>query len=105
MHSSSVKTVTCGVPQCLILGILLFFLYINDLQSIFSKSALHHFPDDTNLLFPDKKLDPIESVTNHELELLVEWLQSNKLSLNETKTEVIIFRSPWKHLPREPDIG
>ena len=31
-------------------------------------------------------------------------MQSNKLSLNETKTELIIFRSPWKHLPGEPDI-
>ena len=39
-----------------------------------------------------------------QLKLLVQWLRSNKLSLNETKTELIIFRSPWKHLPREPDI-
>ena len=31
-------------------------------------------------------------------------MRSNKLSLNETKTELIIFRSPWNHLPREPDI-
>ena len=28
----------------------------------------------------------------------------HKLSLNETKTELIIFRSPWKHLPRQQDI-
>ena len=31
--------------------------------------------------------------------LLVKWK-----SLNETKTELIIFRSPWKHLQHEPDI-
>ena len=102
-HSSSVKTVTCGVPQGSTLGPLLFLLYINDLQSVFSKSIAHHFADDTNLLFPAKKLGTIESVINHELKLLVQWLQSNKLSLNETKTELIIFRFPWKHLPREPD--
>ena len=35
---------------------------------------------------------------------LVQWLRSNILSLNETKTELIIFRSPWKHFRREPDI-
>ena len=103
-HSSSVKTVTCGIPQGSKLGPLLFLLYINDLQSVFSKSIIHYFADDTNLLFSAKKLGTIESAINHELKLLVQWLRSNKLSLNETKTELIIFRSPWKHLPREPDI-
>ena len=36
---------------------------------------------------------------------LVQWLRGKKLSLNETKTELIIFRSPWKQLQWEPDIG
>ena len=54
-HSSSVKTVTRGVRQGSTLGPLLFFLYINDLQSVFSKSVVHHFADDTNVLFPAKK--------------------------------------------------
>ena len=51
-----------------------------------------------------KKLGTIESVINHELKPLVQWLRSNKLFLNETKTELIVFRFPWKHLTREPDI-
>ena len=63
----------------------------------------HYFVDDTNL-FPAKKLGTIESVINHDLKLLIQCLQSNKLYLNETKTELIIFRSPWKHLPHKPDI-
>ena len=102
--SSSLKEVTCGVPQGSTLGPLLFLVYINDLQTIFSKSIVHHFADDTNLLYPNKKLGSIESVMNQELKLLVQWLRSNKLSLNEAKTELIMFRSPWNHLPREPDI-
>ena len=101
---SSVKTITRGVSQGSTVGPLLFLLYINDLQSAFANSVVHHFTDDTNLLFPAKKLGTIKSFINHELKLLDQWLQSNKLSLNETKTELIVFRSPWKHLPREPDI-
>ena len=85
-HYTSVKTVTCGVPQGSTLGPLLFLLYINNLQSVFSKCVVHHFADNTKLLFSAKKLGAIESVINHELKLLVQWFQSRK------------------HLPREPDI-
>ena len=101
-HSFSVTPVICGVPQGSLLGLLLFLLYITDLQSLFSKSVVHHFANDTNLLFPAEKLGTTESVINHELKVLVQWLRSNKLSLNESKTELITFRYPWKHLPREP---
>lgn len=58
---------------------------------------------ESNLLFLAKKLETTESVINHELELLVQWLRNNILSLNDTKTEFIIFRSSWRHLLREPD--
>ena len=84
-HCSITKQVICGVPQGSTLGPLLFFAYINNVQGAFAKSIIHHFADDTNLLFPAKKLGTIESVVNHELNLLSLWLQSNKLSLNETK--------------------
>ena len=83
---------------------LLFLVYINDLQHPFSKSIIHHSADDTNLLFLAIKLDTIKSVVNHELQFLSQWLQSNTLSLNTTKTELIRFRSLQKILPQEPDI-
>ena len=79
-------------------------MYINDLQGVFSKLIIHYFEDDTNLLFPTKKLGTIDSVVNHKLKLISQWLRSNKLSVNETKTELIIFRFSRKDLPREPDI-
>ena len=63
-----------------------------------------YFADDTNLLFPAKKLATTESTVNHELKCLSQQLRSNKLKcLIETKTEMI-FRSPSKNLPRELDI-
>ena len=41
---------------------------------------------------------------SHEVKLLLaQCLGSNKLFLNEGKTELIIFRSPWKQLPCDLD--
>ena len=84
----SVKTVTFGVPQGSTSCSFHFLLYINDLQSVFLKSVVNHFPDNTNFLFPAKKLGTIEFIINHRLKLLVQWLRSNKSSLNETRTEL-----------------
>ena len=71
------KQVTSGVPQGSILGPMLFPVYIHDLQGAFSELIIHHFVDDTNFLFPARKLGTIESVVNHELRLLSQWLRNN----------------------------
>lgn len=90
---SSKQSITCSMPQGSTLGPLLFLLYINDLNHAFSKCVVHHFADDTNLIFASKKKETLETVMNHELKILVEWLKANIFSLNESKTELIIFHS------------
>ena len=39
---------------------------------------------------------------NADLRVLVSWLKANKISLNASKTEFVIFRSPWKRLDSIP---
>ena len=46
---------------------------------------MHHFADDTNLLFGKKCRYEMSCVMNDELKLLTDWLRANKLSLNESK--------------------
>ena len=89
---SALEVVTCGVPQGSTLGPLLFLIYINDLNEVFNNITVHHFADDTNLIFASKNPSTIETVMNFELKHLVNWLKDNKLSLNVSKTELIIFR-------------
>ena len=92
--TSSNLNVTCGVPQGSILGPLLFIIYINDMHHALDKSKVHHFADDTNLLYSHKDPQVIRITMNNELKLLYEWLCANRLSLNVDKTEFIIFRPP-----------
>ena len=91
-YDSTPQDITHGVPQGSGLGLLLFILFINDLHTSVKTSKVHHFADDTNLLFINKSLKMINKLINHDLVLLVQWLRANKISLNASKTELVLFR-------------
>ena len=90
--------ICCGVPQGSILGPLLFTFYINDMHQAVTSSKMHHFADDTNILFSNKNQKLIAKILNKELKFVFEWLCANGLSINVTKTEFIIFKPPKKPL-------
>jgi hypothetical protein len=87
-----------GVPQGSILGPLLFLIYINDLHESIKFCSTRHFADDTNLLLANKSLKKIRKCLNFDLRFLSKWLRANKISLNSSKTELIIFKHPIKQL-------
>ena len=97
--NSDPEKVLYGVPQGSVLGPLLFIIFINDLNVFIKSSKVHHFADDTKLLLIKKSLKQINKLINHDLALLVQWLRSNKISLNTSKTEILLFRKTiTKHL-------
>ena len=75
---SNSQEITHGVPQGSVLGPLLFIIFINDLNLSVTSSKAHHFADDTNVLLINKLLKKINSLINHDLALLVQWLRANK---------------------------
>ena len=90
---SQTKIVKRGVSQGSTLGHLLFLIYINYLANALEKSFVHHFADDTNLLYGNKNRSVISDVINSELKLVTDWLRANKLSLNEQK-QIYYFLDP-----------
>ncbi len=71
---SKYMNISCGVPQGSILGPLLFILYINDMNHAVRSSTIHHFADDTNLLYSNKEPKIITKILNKDLQRLFEWL-------------------------------
>jgi hypothetical protein len=94
--SSDVKEISCGVPQGSVLGPLLFLIYINDLPNISKKLNFFLFADDTNIYYESTDLKELEKTVNEELKKLSLWLNINRLALNVSKTNFVIFRSAQK---------
>ena len=99
-ESSDLKPISCGVPRGSVLGPLLFLLYINDLPNVSTKMKFFLFADDTNIYFEADDMLKVEKVVNNELKKLYLWLNVNRLSLNASKTNYIIFHPYNKPLKK-----
>ena len=90
--------ITCGVPQGSILGPLLFILYVNDLRKALKRATSSLFADDTSIYYSHSDVKQLETTLNSELRNLDTWMKSNKLSVNITKSNYLIFHPSQRKL-------
>jgi hypothetical protein len=88
---STKQTVRCGVPQGSVLGPSLFILYVNDMCKASNILKAILFADDSNLFLYGHNIKDMCDVVSNELNYLNQWFAVNKLSLNVSKTNFMIF--------------
>ena len=98
---SNYSTVESGVPQGSVLGLLLFLIYINNLERNI-KSNIKFFADDTMLFCI--VTDPAISANdmNHDLDIIHQWKMQFNPDRNKQATEVLF--SSKKSSPNHPQL-
>ena len=85
------QTVTYGAPQGSCLGPLLFLVFCNDLHLNLTYLSCIQFADDTTLYYTHKNQRVLRAGIEHDLKQLYDWFGANSLTLNISKTNLILF--------------
>ena len=87
---SSIKPISCGVPQGSILGPLLFIIYMKELPSCVKETEITMYADDTSLYKAFRTAQYLSEELIPTFVKICEWLKMNKLALNVLKIKCMI---------------
>ena len=85
--------ITFGAPQGSCLGPLIFLIFNNDLHRVIKHSQVILFADDTTLYITNHNISQIKKCLEQDLSLLQDWFHANKLTLNLSKTQCLLFKA------------
>jgi hypothetical protein len=96
---SSSRSVTSGVPQGSLLSPYLFSSHMSSLLPASSHAKIFKYADDVLIFCPIFKNDDVESIFHIESCHLKSWCDENGLTVNESKTNVMLVNKGYKPLP------
>ena len=94
-YESSLAALNCDITKGSVLGLLLFLLYINELNEAIKFYKFHHFADNTNHFCLSNSIKKLNKLVNADLKHLANCLNANKISLKK-KTEKRKFEGKLK---------
>lgn len=101
---SELKPINYVVPQGSILGPLLFIIFVNDLPQHNFNSQISIYADDTVLYFKHNDFAHMVKQMKNDLYKYHQWCLLNKLSLNTTKTKLMLFSDRKKNIVNHPTL-
>ena len=96
--SNSTEEIDMSVLQGSILGVILFLIFINDIQNCSTILFSILFADDISSLLVANNINELLILANQEVKKLVDWYSSNCLSINSSKSKAMIFKSKFINL-------
>jgi hypothetical protein len=91
--SSDKRVINLGVPQGSILGPVLFLIYINDIVNSSPDLRFNLYADDTVISCSGTDLEQVFGLLNGAMGLVDVWLKVNRLTLNTSKSNYVLFHN------------
>jgi hypothetical protein len=101
-YSSFSLDIEQGVLQGLVLGLLLFLLYINDLPKNVYDPKVVMFANDISVLILDSDARELQIKIDRVVKELETWLNRNDHVINTEKTGVMLFHNGQPHFLAKP---
>lgn len=92
---SDTEHVKQGVPQGSCLGPLLFTIFTNDLPLVLKKARISMYADDATIYLAEPTIHELNANLELELKSVVDWINSNRLVLNVSKTTSIVIGTSY----------
>ena len=99
--NSTLKDITCIVPQGSVLGPLFFAIYIYDIYNAVGQIDVRLFADDTALFMHHPDLNTLTFDIINKFNELNKWCIRNELTINANKKNFTLFQTTNKPIPND----